>query len=368
MIERGNYFAVLAYIEYCKNAMQCSPKTAKRKWGHLRHLLEWADDTDFANILARMDSFPSYLLSSRNDGKKKRLSTATMKRSCGEARRFFYWARTQHPLKYRKIIPTWIETIRPARANSIDSEIQQREYYSLEEVRMLCSFNPISLTDKRDRAATALTFLSGIRVGALVSLPIKCVDIENLEVHQLPAEGVQTKNTKAAITFLLPIDDLLMVVREWHEVVIGELGPSGLWYPNLSTDGMEWSTRDNIGDVDSRRQSFARGLKRFCSRIGISYKSPHKLRNGHAIYGIKHVKTIKEFKAFSQNMMHESMEITDRLYGQLAHDDVRKAIMELTNNNEGISTEDQKLYSEFVAFRNWMEKSNSSNKPNDTLQ
>jgi len=40
------------------------------------------------------------------------------------------------------------------------------------------------IRDKRLQAAAVFWFLSGIRVGAFVSLPIKAVDIENLTIKQ----------------------------------------------------------------------------------------------------------------------------------------------------------------------------------------
>lgn len=87
--------------------------------------------------------------------------------------------------------------------------------------------------------------------------------------------------------------------------------------------GFSWKK----GNAVFSRMSFSRGLKRLCSRVGLTYLSPHKLRNGHGVFGVKAATSIEEFKAFSQNMMHESMEITDRLYGRLAGDDVREVIL-----------------------------------------
>jgi len=58
--------------------------------------------------------------------------------------------------------------------------------------------------------------------------------------------------------------------------------------------------------------------------------SPHKIRHGHGVYGIKRAKTIAELKALSQNMMHETVATTDGIYGQLADDDVTRIISTFT--------------------------------------
>ena len=44
-------------------------------------------------------------------------------------------------------------------------------------------------------------------------MPIKAVDIAERTVKQWPTLGVQTKNAKAATTYLLEIPDLLKVVE-----------------------------------------------------------------------------------------------------------------------------------------------------------
>lgn len=129
-----------------------------------------------------------------------------------------------------------------------------------------------------------------------------------------------------------------------------ELGEDAYWFPNLSTDGTEWSMLEKVGNAESRRISFSRGLKRLCWQARLPYKPPHKLRNGHGVFGVKATKTIEEFKAFSQNMMHENMEITDRLYGRLGLDDVKRVVSGLKiSNKEDESDED--ILREFLKFK-----------------
>ena len=139
--------------------------------------------------------------------------------------------------------------------------------------------------------------------------------------------GVQTKNAKAATTYLLEIPDLLKVVEAWDVRVRAKLSPDVLWYAKLSRDGLELAER-MVGHV-GRRELVARGLARLCSRANIAYHSPHKLRHGHAVYAIGNATTIADFKAVSQNLMHGSLSITDRVYGVLQGDDIRARIRAL---------------------------------------
>jgi hypothetical protein len=82
----------------------------------------------------------------------------------------------------------------------------------------------------------ATRFLSGIRIGAFVTLPLVAVDIENLSVKQWPKLGVKTKFGKQATTYLLDIPDLLSVVKDWDNEVRSILPSNGLWFASLSPD------------------------------------------------------------------------------------------------------------------------------------
>lgn len=330
--------------------MQSNQKTMKRKWAHLHHFLNWAGDVRFYEAHKIQPTFSHFLLTARNDLKETPLSAASMQRACGETRSFFNWVKLSKPFKYKSIKPLWITSIRPARANSVQSEYVEREYYRLEEVRKLVSLEPQRLIDRRDRAAVAMLFLSGMRISAFVTIPIYCIDLQNKSVDQFPSEGVKTKNSKAARTFLLPIDDLFEIVKEWDKFVRDELGLDAFWYPNLTTDGANWLPDQKTGNSDSRRISFSKSLKRFCKLARIPYLSPHKLRNGHGVYVVKQAEDIEEFKAYSQNMMHGSMEITDRLYGQLSGDDVKAVV---TGKKEKTENDKHLLFQEFM---NWMDK------------
>ncbi len=61
-----------------------------------------------------------------------------------------------------------------------------------------------------------------------MTLPLEAVDLEKLAVKQWPKLGVKTKFQKHATTFLLPIPELLRVVRAWDDEVRAVCGNMGL--------------------------------------------------------------------------------------------------------------------------------------------
>ncbi len=193
-------------------------------------------------------------------------------------------------------------------------------------MQKIAALAPGSLREQRDIAALCFIFLSGIRIGAFVTLPLECVDISRRRVGQLPEMGVRTKNSKAAITFLLPIPDILQVVANWDKFMHSQPGTSYNWYPLINHDGDRVLPGLLTGRYTGRVTAFVGGLKLLSECAGVPYKSPHKIRHGFGVYGVKNAKDIKELKAISQNLMHSNIGITDGIYGRLAEDDLSEII------------------------------------------
>ena len=337
MIHRPNYRDVKRYLRYLAEVKLNSQKTVRKRWGQLRHLLEWADDKALTRAAAIRPAFPQYLLTARNDGRDEQLSPEAIKATCGTARRFFVWARMEHPRRYRGVGVVWIDTLTAPRVTG--GEPSTREVFDLASVRRILELRPETLTERRDQAAIAFLFLSGMRVGAFVTAPINAIDLGERSVKQWPSLGVQTKNGKAATTYLLDIPDLLHTVGGWDSLVWASLPPTDLWYAALTTDGMDFLGGGKR--TVTRRNFLARGIRRLCNAAGIPYLPPHSLRHGHAVYALKKAKTVADLKAVSQNLMHSSLVVTDGIYGVLTKKDVSQRIASLNDN--GIGEPDDRL-------------------------
>jgi len=323
MINRRNYQDVQEYLNYQENIRQIDAKSVQRLWAYLRHLIEWAGDQPLTNAKRIQPSFPSYLVSARNDGKDEPLAPITMKKTCETARMFFRWCIDEQPLRYKKVPLSWVDSIRPARSRGVQTEVKEHLYYSLDEMYKLAACPVDNLHEKRDRAAACFLYLSGMRINAFISLPIDCVDIKGLRVYQEPGRGVRTKNHKAAVTSLLNIPILLTIVKEWDDLIRGELAPGDNWYAPLDFSG---NLVNRYAESEGRRELVVKGLKLLCKRAGIRYLSPHKYRHGHVVYGLLRAKDMKGLKAVSQNVMHSNIAITDGVYGQFLGDDVHNEI------------------------------------------
>jgi integrase len=341
MINRDNYLLVHRNLAYRENVQQNDQHTVATYWQSLKHLLQWAGKRNFREADKIMPPFPEYLLSARNESYAgapldRPLTPKYMGKILSHARAFFEWARL-YERGFGGISEAWIKTLLVRRSAGIQSRLQERSYWRLEDIRKIIALKPDNLREERDIAALAFLFVSGMRIGAFVTLPAACVDITRRRVMQLPEMGVQTKNSKAAITFLLPITDLLAIVKKWDDRLKTLKGEYN-WYPALNTDGWAGTELKHgllTGQYTGRAEAFDKGMKLLCDRAGVPYKSPHKIRHGHGVYGVKHAKDMGQLKAISQNMMHAHVGITDGIYGKLAEDELSEILAGFGDDNAG---------------------------------
>jgi len=334
-----NQSLVKSYLEYLDMVRQNDPLSIDLYRTHLRQLLSWSKDVPIEQSKQISPSFPTYLANSLGERTGRPLSPRYMDDVCSTARAFFMWCRREHVEKFSTIPLDWIECLKPNKANSMDSQPKKCDHFTVEDIRKIISVESKTLTDERGKASIAFLFLSGMRIKAFLTIPISCVDLENFRIYQLPARGVATKFHKAAITTLLPIPDLLEVVQAWDQKIRKIFPPEQTWFAPVRCSGQETPgvfhvTREKASP--NRGKEFRKELKRLCNRAGISYLSPHKLRHGHAIYGINCAKDMKEYKALSQNLMHDSISITDGIYGNLNEDDIRDTLAGFTNKKDSI--------------------------------
>ena len=281
----------------------------------------WADEAPLRHAPDISPAFPSYL-------KTRGLAPSTTKKIVNTAKRFFVWAKAAHATEFQGLPRAWIDTLRPPR--SVEPA-PDHKFVTLEEVlelvRLEIDKNDLAL--RRDQAGAAMLFVSGMRVGALGSLPLKAVDLPNRTIKQWPALGVRTKNGKSATTYLLGIPALLAVVSEWDVFVRTQLPPGAMWYtPTISQFGEQVLSKDPPGT--NRNVAIAKRMRKLFAAAGLPYQSPHKFRHGHAVYALQRAQTMADYKAASMNLMHSDIRVTDSIYAPLAADEVQRRIAGLT--------------------------------------
>ena len=324
MIDRGNWRAVRDYLKYRAEVDQISSKSVRLEESRLRQLLEWADNELFSRAPAIRPAFPQYVIRARHSGEGETLSPMYVSHVIGTAHAFFRWL-SRHKRGYCAITSGWLDTLKPPR---MTVERGEHEAVTLGEVLAISKAKAVTVAERRIQASCCFWFLSGIRIGAFVTLPLEAVDVEKLTVRQWPKLGVKTKFGKHATTFLLRIPSLLRVVKDWDAEVRRVCGNKGLWFAQVSPEtGQIVPRAEKAGD---HRSSIAcRDLRKWLKKSGLQYHSPHKFRHGHAVYALSMAKDVAALKAVSQNLMHGNLTVTDGVYGVLSDGDVRHQIARL---------------------------------------
>lgn len=332
------------YLEYRLNVDQITKGSLRKEQTHMRHVLLWSQDTSFRDVMKIRPTFPEYMLSARLDDEEGQLSAVYIKKTLATARTFLTWL-SDNETGYRHIKQGWIKTVKAKRLSDIP---KSSEYVTLEEILAIASRPVRTIAERRNRAALVFLYLSGMRIGAFVSLPIQAIDIRNRDVLQYPSLGVRTKNSKHKKTHLLNIPELLNVVLAWDDEVRSILPPSGFWFAPLSPKTGEIDT--SISQVGEHRVNLAsKGFKQWLEQEGLPYHSPHKFRHGHIHYGLSNAENIADFKAVSMNAMHANMEITDQFYSVLRDEEIKDRISSLGKEEKHKDQEVEKLLREILS-------------------
>lgn len=345
MINKKNWQLTRKYLEYRLRVDQITKGSLKKEETHIRYVLNWAQEYSFQQVMVLRPTLPEYLLSARLDGCDGQLSAVYLKKMLATARYFFSWL-SDNQIGYRTIRNNWIQTLKIKRLSDIP---KNREAVTLEEIFIIAASPARTITERRARAALVFLFLSGMRIGAFVTLPLRAVNISERKIIQYSSLGVRTKNNKNAITYLLDIPELLAVVQEWDDEIRTILPPSGYWFAPLSPETGEID--NTVVSVGEHRSTLARrGMKEYQNSVGLSYHSPHKFRHGFVQYGAAHSRNIAEYKAVSMNVMHSSMKITDEFYSNLDDGEIKNRITALSNQKEDKEADELARYKRFLEW------------------
>lgn len=330
MINRDNYKDVQKFLEY-KKEQKCTRKTIGIYDVWLRYALEWCDDTPFPECNKKKEQLQDYL-----EGlvAQERISEHSAHRICTTFSEFLSYISMDNKVRYSSMKKSYIESIK---YKTYADNAKLPPYYTLEEMKKIAAVETDDLTIRRTRAAACLLYLSGMRIGAFLTLPIECLNLEKMQVYQFPEKGVYTKFRKRAITSLLNIHELLDVVKDWDAYIRSVSKSSSTWYPryennNLSFKDHRPESKDReeaCHDAEKVKRGFYRYLEKLCALADVDYKGAHAFRHGHAHFGLRHAKNPEQMKAVSLNLMHKSTAITDELYSRMNAGDTNQIITTL---------------------------------------
>jgi integrase len=252
---------------------------------------------------------------------RDRLSKATLYSTLSALKRFFMWLAGQPGYKSRISYSDAEYFNLSAKETRIAKAHRETRVPTLEQIRHVIRMMPtISEIKRRDRALIAFTILTGARDGAIASLKLKHVDLEQGRIDQ-DARQVNTKFSKTFVTWFFPVgDDVRQVVIDWVNYLRGEK----LWGLD---DPLFPATKIVVGDtrhfeasgLDRKHWSSAGPIRAIFkgafAAAGLPYFNPHSFRKTLALLGGQICKSPEEYKAWSQNLGHENVLTTFSSYG-----------------------------------------------------
>lgn len=243
------------------------------------------------------------------------LSAGTMDGQVRMLKTFFVWLSEQQGYKSR-ISHLDVDYFNLSRAERRVAHTQKRKKIAtMPQCKRAFDLMPsATLIDRRNKALFACFMLTGIRDGAMASLPLSCVDLEEKLIYQ-DARVVKTKAAKTITTYFLPIDpDYEVCFVAWIAYLQNDLlfGHDDPVFPKpLMVLG------DNGFQVGGLAREFYATTNKACEVVKTAFTNanlpaygPHSLRATLTKWADRHFQTREGFKAFSQNIGHDSVVTT----------------------------------------------------------
>ena len=245
------------------------------------------------------------------------LSASSIVHTLSDLKAFYDWLTT---FQNRKVNLEAVARLTPSRGVLMGLKSQPDEAAPApDQIRqMLAAIGDQTVTARRDRALVAIIYLTGIRVGAVISLRCKHVDVTGRRVFQ-DAREVSTKCGKTMLTSWFPVgDDIEQIVMAW----IAERLESGA---DQDAPLFPATQRHRLpGDKTARKEAFWKSSERVrdvfrdaCQKADVPFINPHAVRSSLMQLGLEMCATWEELKAWSQNLGHEKLDTSMVHYGKL---------------------------------------------------
>ena len=269
-------------------------------------------------------AFKKALGQETNPRTRKRLAKSTQDATLRAVKSFIQWLSYQPGYKSRIRLPDAEYFNLSTKDKAVAHAHRDIPFPSMEQALYACREMPNGTDiEKRNKALFSFFVLSGIRAAAAASLKLKHVDLVEGRIVQ-DAQEVRTKASKTIYTTLAPVaEDILGCFHEWVTHLRKDLlfGPDDPLFPKtaitmgvgrqFAVSGLtheHWKTtapiRIIVGDA-----FVAAGIERF---------GAHSFRKTLEHWGAARITTPEAFKAFSQNLGHDSVLTTFTNYGKVS--------------------------------------------------
>lgn len=287
------------------------------------------------------------------------LSTAVIKANLTTVRRFHEWVIGEMPELRSGICNVQYLSLSRKEVRSTRSMERLVLTPTIDQIHAALMAMPVSsFVERRDRAMVTLLALAAIRVGTLVSLRVKHVDVDQLLVHQ-PAAEVATKFSKNNTSIMLVLrTEWLEIIREYlAELSAMRLSANDPLFPRCDPAGSQgFRSRRETREFLSGYQRIGHIVPEAFARIGAGRFTPHVFRHVHGKIAKSERANLSVLCAISQNLGHANIRTTGG-YGQMGlsdrHDTITSFAEKVRSGEQGEtpSEDDHELIKMFLAWR-----------------
>jgi integrase len=313
------------FFGYVRNSKGFAEKTIEC---YEKAILLWADFSHNADFIGfnktAAEGFKDWLKAKKKANSQKEISISYRYDILRYLKVFFVWLSKQKG--YKKIDQTAIDYLNLPKADvKIATQPRKIEVPSLEDIKAVIEgIRGSSEVEKRDRALISLIFLTGARISAVRTLPMKSFNKDKLTIDQNPVFGVKTKFSKRIITPLISYlyKEPLNYFLEWFDYLKEEkkFEPDDPIFPATKIEnGVENLSYYNTGQVEpifwESSSSPRKVIEKRFGEAGIKHYKPHAIRHSLIKRLSKLPLTEEQKKAISQSLGHEDVRTTFGSYG-----------------------------------------------------
>lgn len=313
------------YFSYLMEAKQLSASTVDS----IRKAIHRYEDFNAYEDIGKFSKdkamkFKKALIETKNKAKAEPLSKSTILHTLNPLKDFFKWLAYLEGYRSKIKLPD-IEYFNLSEKDTREAKASGfKDYPTTEQIKKAIFYvTPQNEIQMRDQALIAFTFLTGIRDGAIITLKLKHMEVDKKLVVQDPRE-VKTKFSKMIDTYFFPVgEDIERIVLNWIKYLreVKLYGDNEPLFPKTLMIISEEKTFVAAGISNQHWQSVGpmRDIfKQTFENAGLKYYTPHTFRNTLVQLGEKICTSPEEFKAWSQNLGHESPLTTFISYGQVS--------------------------------------------------
>ncbi len=339
------------YFSFLKEAMRQSEPTIDGVAKALSRFEDYNKYRDFKTFRhEQATGFKKHLIEQKNHRKDMKLSKSTLHTTFAHLKKFFEWlAREQG---YKSCIK--YSDAEYFNTSSKDMQVatarRSQKAPTIEQIKFVINLMPTNTEiELRNRALIAFTLLTGARDGAIASVKLKHINLDENFFFQ-DAREVKTKFSKTFTTFFFPVgDEIKQILVDW----IAYIRTEKLWGnddPLFPMTNISVGTNQQFESNGLKREHWSTAapiraiFKEAFAKADLPYFNPHSFRNTLVQLGQSKCKTPEAFKAWSQNLGHESVLTTLYSYGEVGRQRQADILKDLGNAKQDI----QPTYNDFA--------------------